>query len=104
MSAKILLVGVIAVALVVAACAEVPRAVLQMVTALPTSNSVSNPPPTQTPGFSMLATPTLDPIAAGPLGTWTAIALTIAPPTIDARPYVIVNQGNPHFIEFHAWW
>jgi hypothetical protein len=57
-----------------------------------------------TPAFSALATPTLDPIANGPLGTWTAIALTIAPPTINAEPYVVANQGNPHFIEFHAWW
>jgi hypothetical protein len=109
---RLAFIGLLAVtlALGIVACSEQQRAALQAMAAVPTSGNggaptaVASALPSDTPAFSMLATATLDPIAAGPMGTWTAIALTIAPPTIDAEPYVIVNRGNPHYIEFHAWW
>ena len=56
------------------------------------------------PAFSALTTPTPLPTMAGPMGTLTAIADMVASPTQNTEPYTIVNKGNPHFIEFHAWW
>lgn len=59
---------------------------------------------TPSPFFSALSTPTTSPLANGPMGTLTAIAHLFASPTPNPEPYVIVNRGVPHFIEFHAWW
>jgi hypothetical protein len=95
---------------VFAACSDDQRSTLQTMVANPAADNaqavaMASPEGTLPPaGFTLLATPTLDPIANGPLGTWTAIAQTIAPPTPDPRQYEIVNRGVPHFIEFHAWW
>ena len=58
--------------------------------------------PTGTPPMSSINIPALAPTMDGPMGTLTAMAITI--PTQDATPYVVVNRGRPHFIEFHAWW
>lgn len=102
-------------ALLVAACSPQQRAALQALadaTRADTPKStaiVQAPSPvtgtaTATPQFSRLVTPTLQPTMAGPLGTLTAIAELVASPTQNAEPYVIENRGNPHFIEFHAWW
>ena len=96
--------------LVLVACSSDQRALVQTMVAQPDSASegqaVAAAPAAsmEAPGFTALATPTLDPIANGPMGTWTAIALTIAPPTPDPRQYEVDLRGNPHFIEFHAWW
>ncbi len=56
---------------------------------------------TTTPEFSAV---TLPPTMTGPMGTLTAIAPMMIPPTLDPRPYVIVNRGQPHFVEFFAFW
>jgi thiol-disulfide isomerase/thioredoxin len=40
---------------------------------------------------------------AGPISTRTAIALSWPTPTL-IEPYEIVEHGQPHFIEFYAWW
>jgi hypothetical protein len=105
----------IVVALAIAACGEQPRAAVQTlvaarvaeksgiaVTAAPTA--LSSPTAAATPEFSALSTPTPLPTMGGIMGTLTAIAPLVASPTQDAQPYVIVNRGNPHFLEFHAWW
>ena len=96
--------------MVLAACSSDQRAFVQTLIA-PTDQSndgqavAAAPTASQSPaGFTVLTTPTLDPIASGPMGTWTAIAQTVAPPTQDTTPYEIVLTGRPHFIEFHAWW
>ena len=58
--------------------------------------------PTARPSATVAAPTT--PSMAGPMGTLTAIAELIASPTPNRTPYVIVNQGRPHFLIFHAWW
>lgn len=73
-----------------------PTAVAQAPTANPTA--------TETPAFSELKLPTAIPTMGGPMGTLTAIADLVATDEPDRTPYVIVNRGQPHFIEFHAWW
>ena len=89
--------------LILAACSEAQTTMIQTMVANPADGQAMAT--TTTPiAFSMLATPTLDPIANGPMGTFTAIAKTIEPPTPDPNQYEIVLRGNPHFIEFHAWW
>jgi hypothetical protein len=95
--------------LILVACTEAQTSVLQTMVAQPAAGQAAATPlgggTTSTPGgFSMLATPTLDPVADGPLGTWTAIAKTFVLPTPDPTQYEIVLRGKPHFIEFHAWW
>lgn len=101
MQAKNILTGVVALVClsVLAGCSSDHRARVQTLVAQ--ADPAGSP---EAPGFTALATPTLDPIASGPMGTWTAIAQTIAPPTPDPRQYEIVLRGRPHFIEFHAWW
>lgn len=92
---------------ILAACSSDQRALVQTLVAPPNEGQAvaASPVASQSPvGFTLLVTPTLDPIASGPMGTWTAIAQTIAPPTQDTTPYEIVLTGKPHFIEFHAWW
>ena len=95
-----LLVLVIAVA--VSGCTSPQWAALQTAVARASQPPLSDAP--ATPAFSMLATPTPPPVAAGPMGTLTAIADMFASPTPNREPYQIVNRGKPHFIEFHAWW
>jgi hypothetical protein len=56
---------------------------------------------TATPAGSVVVLPTA---VSGPLATLTAIAPLVATPVDNATPYAIVNQGKPHFLEFHAWW
>ncbi len=94
--------------MILAACSSDQRALVQTLVAPPDEGqavAAASPVASQSPaGFTLLVTPTLDPIASGPMGTWTAIAQTIAPPTQDTTPYEIVLTGKPHFIEFHAWW
>ncbi len=87
-------------ALAVSACSQEQRAALQTAVAMPVASAAA----TATPELSVLASPTPLPTLAGPMGTLTAIADLVASPTQDTEPYVIVNSGNPHFIEFHAWW
>jgi len=97
----------------VSGCTDAQRAVLQTAIARASpaapGNQIVVPPletpnPSATSAFSMLPTPTLPPIAAGPMGTLTAIAGMFASPTPNREPYLIINRGKPHFIEFHAWW
>ncbi|MBN1566011.1 MAG: hypothetical protein JXA10_19385 [Anaerolineae bacterium] len=98
--------------LALAACSAAQRDTIQTMVAHPQAQSgamsAGGPPmgeTTITPEtFLLLATPTLDPLANSPMGTFTAIAQTIAPPTPDPTQYEIVLRGKPHFIEFHAWW
>lgn len=107
-------IAVFLLALVVAACSPEQRAALRMAAGIagataPPVSAVAQPvtPVTAaatTPEFSLLATPTPPPTMGGPMGTLTAIADLVASPTQDAEPYVIQRRGNPHFIEFHAWW
>jgi hypothetical protein len=98
------LVGVIVLA---AACTEAQRDMLNSFVSAATAGAPpvsKSPAPVETPAFSLLSTPTLSPLASGPMGTLTAIAYLFASPTPNAEPYTIVNRGVPHFIEFHAWW
>ncbi len=100
------------VVLIIAACSAEERETLRRMAALPTAAgaqlgtavSALASGPSETPAISVLRTATPMPTMAGPMGTLTAIADLVASPTQDAAPYVIVNQGKPHFIEFHAWW
>lgn len=105
---RLLLLGflVITAGFAAAACSDEQREALQSIAALATANHAASEatPPAPVASIEPLNTPTLDPIAAGPMGTWTALAQTIVTPTQNTEPYVIVNRGNPHFIEFHAWW
>lgn len=104
----------ICIALVgVAACSAEQREALQtMVAAVPEQadddapDAAASPIPSQSPtGTPALSTfPTALPTMDGPLGTLTAIAPLVASQVPDTTPYEIVNRGNPHFIEFHAWW
>ncbi|MCD4686270.1 MAG: hypothetical protein K8S97_10075 [Anaerolineae bacterium] len=100
-------------AVVLVACSTVEQAMLDAaagsggaagpsVTQAPTA--VANVEPVGTPEFSGLVSPTPLPTMGGPLGTLTAISDLVASPTQNREPYIIVNRGNPHFIEFHAWW
>jgi hypothetical protein len=110
--AIIVALGVLAA--VLAACGAVEHSVLgaaiggssggsaQAVAQAPTA--VATIEPLSTPEFSVLASPTPLPTLAGPMGTLTAIADLVASPTQDTEPYTITLTGNPHFIEFHAWW
>lgn len=87
----------LAVVLLISACSQPQRAVVQTLVAAQIQ-------PTETPVFSPLMTPTPLPTMGGVLGTLTAIAPLVATPVQNTEPYVIVNRGNPHFLEFHAWW
>lgn len=99
-----------------AACSQDQRAALQTAVAVPNANvppgnavaQVTTPAASaeapETPVFSALVTPTPLPTMPGPMGTLTAIADLIASPVQNTEPYTIINRGNPHFIEFHAWW
>lgn len=92
---------------IIAACSLEERAALRRIMALPTITGAPQGTAVSlsaTPAFSLLTTPTPLPTVSGPLGTLTAIADLVASPTQDPEPYVIVNRGRPHFIEFHAWW
>lgn len=108
----ILIAALTLLVLAVSACSQDQRAVLQTAVAVPGGgNAIAQEPTpvasagaTATPEFSVLASPTPQPTLAGPMGTLTAIADLVASPTQDTEPYVIENTGNPHFIEFHAWW
>lgn len=105
MSKRILLIGALLAAglLLIAACTEGQRAAIQTAAAVPPGDAVAVRP-TETPRFSALVTPTPLPTVGGMLGTWTAVAQVMVIPTQDAEPYVITNQGRPHFVEFHALW
>ena len=95
------------IVLIIAACSVEERAALRRIIALPTATGTHQGTAaslSETPAFSLLMTSTPPPAVAGPMGTLTAIADLVASPTQDAKPYVIVNRGRPHFIEFHAWW
>lgn len=108
--------GLIAIAVFAAACSQDQRAVLQTAIAMPGANippgdavaqaatPAASAEALNTPAFSALVTPTPLPTLPGPMGTLTAIADLIASPTQSTEPYTIVKHGNPHFIEFHAWW
>jgi hypothetical protein len=107
----ILVLGVVTVVLV--ACSEVERSVFKTAAGsgggsgqavAQASTVVATIEPLSTPEFSVLASPTPLPTMAGPMGTLTAIADLVASPTQDTEPYTITRTGNPHFIEFHAWW
>lgn len=108
--------ALIVILAITAACSQDQRAALQTAVAVPgasvpSGNAVAqaatpaaSPEAFDAPAFSALVTPTPLPTMPGPMGTLTAIADLIASPTQNAEPYTIVNRGNPHFIEFHAWW
>ncbi len=96
--------GLIVLAILAAACSPEQRAVLQTVAVATGAQAAPETGAAATPEFSLLVTPTAPPTMAGPMGTLTAIADLVASPTQDAEPYVIEQRGNPHFIEFHAWW
>lgn len=101
-----LLVGLV-VLIAAAACTEAQRQALQPLIAAATNAAPvpdTSPAPLDTPAFSMISTPTLSPLANGPMGTLTAIAYLFTSPTPNPEPYRIVHRGVPHFIEFHAWW
>ncbi len=103
MSKKVLLAGallLIAGLLIISACTEQQRAIVQTAAAVPPDQ----PAPTETPKFSLLISPTPLPTVGGMMGTWTAVAQVMVMPTLDTEPYVITNQGRPHFVEFHALW
>jgi thiol-disulfide isomerase/thioredoxin len=114
LSKKVLLAGLLIslVTLIAAACSEAQREALQTLAAQPptryaalSADEAVSPVPGPTQGFSSLITPTSAQSAAfDPLGTLTAVAVSMAVPTQNTEPYVIENTGKPHFIEFHAWW
>lgn len=94
------------------ACSRVEQALLDAVggggnggeSLVQAPTAIATVAPVDTPEFTALTSPTPLPTMGGPLGTLTAIADLVASPTQNREPYVIVNRGNPHFIEFHAWW
>jgi hypothetical protein len=105
LSQKVLWAGVLLIVglLVVSACSDEQRAIIQTAAALP-PNAATQPAPTETPQFSLLVSPTPLPTAGGMMGTWTAVAQVMVIPTLDTEPVVIINEGRPHFVEFHALW
>ncbi|MBN1966675.1 MAG: hypothetical protein JW910_18630 [Anaerolineae bacterium] len=98
------------------ACTPAQQAVVQtVVAALPDDDAplggavAAMPTPDQaaataTPASSSYAPPTSVPTASGPLAALTQVAQLIPTQDTSATPYAIVNQGRPHFIEFHARW
>jgi thiol-disulfide isomerase/thioredoxin len=88
----------------VVACTDAQRAALRAAVGAVSSPEATSAAPTTTPYASVLNTPTLSPLASGPMGTLTAIAYLFVSPTPNPEPYQIVNQGKPHFVEFGAWW
>ena len=83
----------------VSACAPSPQASVQTLVALSVADGA-----TPTPGLSAVSLPTEAPTMTGPLATLTAIAPYAASPVADTTPYTIEVDGQPHFLEFYAWW
>lgn len=95
------------IVLIIGACTVQQRTALEGIAGLVTARSAVPTPsasPGTTPAFSALRTATPAPTSAGPLATLTAIAGFFSTPTQDPRPYEIILRGQPHFIEFFAWW
>jgi hypothetical protein len=98
-----------------AACTAEQRSALQ--TAVARSTTEQNPQaetpavpvtapadPTQAVGVSAVTFPTATVVTMDPMGTLMAVAGSVPTPDYSEPAYQIVNRGNPHFLEFHAWW